>query len=99
VTIRVGAAMPLMSASGQANGVSSSCLSVGGAAVALRVGDDDPATRGEPGQQRAEVRGGHVRAVQQQDGDPVVLLTVDLVVHLQAVDGGVAGARHARHTA
>jgi hypothetical protein len=28
-----------------------------------------------------------------------VLLTVDLVVHLQAVDGGVAGARHARHTA
>ena len=28
VTIRVGAAMPLMSASGQANGVSSSCLSL-----------------------------------------------------------------------
>ena len=71
-------------------------VGVGGAAVGLGVGNDDATARGEAGQQRAEVSGGHVRAVEQQDGSAAVR-AVDLVVHLQAVDGSETGIGHTRH--
>ncbi len=66
-------------------------VDIGGAAVALEIGDDHLAGRYQPGQQGAELTGRHVRPVQEQDGRRVRRLAVDLVVHVEAVRRGVTG--------
>ena len=70
-------------------------VGVGGAAVRLRVEGDDLAVRGQVGQQRPEVTGRHVGAVQQQHRGTGVrsLDAVDLVVHPEPVDLRVPGLR------
>jgi hypothetical protein len=75
-------------------------VDVGRAPVPLHLGHDHLVALGEPGQERAEVAGGHVGAVQQHERPA---RPVDLVVHLQIAGRRVAGAglrvRHALNIA